>query len=139
MFGPNSRFTWVVIGLFVLCTAVLVYSRMMEHIPRGEWGGSHISMNVSERSAKIEYDCASGEILGPLTIDSDGKFHLHGTFTRERGGPVRSDDTAKAETATYSGTIKGNTMTLTMKLSDSDESETFTLEKGKAGELFKCK
>jgi len=29
-------------------------------------------------------------------------------------------------------------MTLTLKLTDSD-SETFTLEKGKPGELFKCK
>lgn len=139
MFGPDSRYTWVVMGLFMLCTAVLVYSRMMDQIPRGEWGGNHISMNVSERSAKIEYDCAHGEILGPLTVDGEGKFHLHGTFTRERGGPVRADETSKEEPATYSGTITGNRMTLTMKLSDSDVSETFTLEKGKAGELFKCK
>jgi hypothetical protein len=111
----------------------------MDRIPTGEWGGSHISMNVGERSAKIEYDCAQGEILGPLTIDGEGKFHLHGTFTRERGGPVRADETPKAEPATYSGTITGNKMTLTMKLADSDDAETFTLEKGKAGELFKCK
>lgn len=139
MFRPNSRYSWVVIVLFMLCAAVLVYPRMMEHIPIGEWGGSHISMNVSERSAKIEYDCARGEIFGPLTVDAEGKFHLHGTFTRERGGPTRADDASKAEPATYSGKITGNKMTLTMKLSDSDASETFTLEKGKAGELFKCK
>jgi hypothetical protein len=29
-------------------------------------------------------------------------------------------------------------MTLTLKINDSDD-ETFTLEKGKPGELFKCK
>lgn len=139
MYAPKFRYTLAVICLFTLCTVVLVYSRMMEQIPRGEWGGNHISMNVGERSATIEYDCAHGEILGPLSVDGEGKFHLHGTFTRERGGPVRANDTSKAEPATYSGTITGNKMTLTMKLSDSDDSETFTLEKGKAGELFKCK
>ena len=139
MFTLKSRVPWLVFGLFIVCTGVLVYSRMMDRIPRGEWGGSHISMNVGERSAKIEYDCAHGEILGPLSIDGEGKFHLHGTFTRERGGPVRADDASKAEPAAYSGTITGNRMTLTMKLSDSDQSETFTLEKGKEAELFKCK
>lgn len=139
MLRPDSRYSLVVIGLLILGTAVLVYSRMMDQIPRGEWGGSHITMNVGERSAKIEYDCAHGEIFGPLSIDVEGKFHLHGTFTRERGGPVRADEPAKTEPATYSGTITGNRMTLTMKLSDSDQSETFTLEKGKPGELFKCK
>ena len=139
MIRPNSRYSLIGIALLVLCSVVLVYSRMMDRIPTGEWGGSHISMNVSERSAKIEYDCAHGEITGPLTIDSEGKFHLRGTFTRERGGPVRADETRAGEPATYSGKITGNKMTLTMKLADSDESETFTLEKGKEAELFKCK
>jgi hypothetical protein len=139
MFAPKSVFTWATIGLLMFCVVVAVYSRMMDHIPRGEWGGSHISMNVGERSATIEYDCAHGEILGPLLVDGEGKFNLHGTFTRERGGPVRADDAPKSEPATYSGTVTGNRMTLTMKLSDSEDSETFTLEKGKAAELFKCK
>jgi hypothetical protein len=30
-------------------------------------------------------------------------------------------------------------MTLTLKVGDSDDEETFTLEKGKPGELVKCK
>lgn len=139
MIKPSSRYSVIGIGLLVLCMAVMVYSRMMDRIPAGEWGGSHISMSVTERSAKIEFDCAQGEIFGPLTIDSEGKFHLQGTFTRERGGPVRADETRKAEPATYSGKVTGNKMTLTLKLSDSDESQTFTLEKGKEAELFKCK
>ncbi len=56
----------------------------------------------------------------------------------ERGGPIRADDEPNGHPATYTGSIKGNTMTLTLKVGDSDE-ETFTLEKGKEGELFKCK
>ena len=110
----------------------------MKRIPSGEWGGQHISINVGAKSATIEYDCASGVIDGPLVIDANGHFYLRGTHSPESGGPVRSDDNRAGHPATYTGTIKGNTMTLTLKIGDSDE-ETFTLEKGKPGELVKCK
>jgi hypothetical protein len=140
MFLPQTRLSvTVAFGALLLCTALLVYSQMIKRIPRGEWGGTHIQMNVGERSATIEYDCARGEILGPLTLDGAGKFQLRGTFTPERGGPIRADDEPRAQPATYSGEIKGATMTLTLKVSGSDETETFTLEKGKQGDLFKCK
>jgi hypothetical protein len=52
---------------------------------------------------------------------------------------VRADDTSQAQEATYAGTINGNTMTLTLKIAGADETETFTLERGKAGRLVKCK
>ncbi|MEN3328319.1 MAG: hypothetical protein V7638_3126 [Acidobacteriota bacterium] len=136
---PKTRYSLLVLCLLVLCVVTLVYSRMMTRIPRGEWGGIHISMNVGERSATIEYDCAHGEIQGPLATDGEGKFQLQGTFTPERGGPVRADESQRAQPATYSGEVKGNTMTLNLKVGDSDETETFTLEKGKAARLVKCK
>jgi hypothetical protein len=71
-------------------------------------------------------------------VDSNGKFKLRGTHLRERGGPIRADDDRKGQPATYTGSIKGNTMTLTLKIAEG-EAETFTLEKGKEGELVKCK
>ncbi|HEU4835452.1 MAG TPA: hypothetical protein VFS90_13580 [Pyrinomonadaceae bacterium] len=110
----------------------------MHRIPTGTWGGQHIQMTVHAKSATIEYDCATGVIQGPLVVDANGNFNLRGTHRMQRGGPVRADETPKDHPATYTGSIKGNTMTLKLKLSDSDE-ETFTLEKGKAGELFRCK
>ena len=126
--------------LIVLLVAVCVSGKIqkMQRISTGLWGGQHISMNVKAKSATIEYDCASGVIDGPLVVDRNGHFNLRGTHRMERGGPVRSDEDPRQAPATYSGSIQGNTMTLTLKLSDSDE-ETFTLEKGKPGELFKCK
>ena len=139
MYTPKARYSLVLLFLVLLCGAALVYSRMTQRIPRGVWGGTHIHMDVGERSATIEYDCARGEIAGPLTVDGQGKFRLPGTFTAERGGPIRADDEPRAQPATYSGEIKGTTMTLTLKVSGVDETETFTLEKGKQGELFKCK
>ena len=110
----------------------------MRHISTGLWGGEHIRMKVGARSATIEYDCANGVIEGPLEIDADGHFNLHGTHHMERGGPIRADASSKGQPASYSGSITGNTMTLTLKVGDG-EAETFTLEKGNEGKLVKCK
>ena len=123
----------------LLVSLVLLISMMkMQRIPTGVWGGQHINIDVGEKSARIEYDCANGVIDGPLTVDANGNFKLRGTHRIERGGPVRADDDSKGLPATYTGSIKGNTMTLILKVSG-DEEETFTLEKGKQGRLVKCK
>jgi len=125
------------VGLLLL-VSVIARTEKMRHIPTGNWGGQHINMKVGPKAATIEYDCASGVIRGPLVVDGDGNFNLRGTHRMQRGGPTRAGETPNDHPATYTGSIKGNTMTLNLKISDSDE-ETFTLEKGKEGELFRCK
>ncbi|HET9787615.1 MAG TPA: hypothetical protein VFP47_10800 [Pyrinomonadaceae bacterium] len=125
----------VSIALFISVTAM---SQNMQRIPTGVWGGQHINIEVGEKSARIEYDCANGVIEGPLFVDGNGNFKLRGSHKVERGGPIRAGDDTKGHPATYTGSIKGNTMTLTLKVGDG-EAETFTLEKGKEGELVKCK
>jgi len=110
----------------------------MQKIPAGVWGGEHIRLEVGTKSAKVEYDCAHGEIEGPLVVDAGGRFKLTGKHTPERGGPVREDDSRRSIPATFVGSIDGDKMTLTLKLGDSED-ETFTLEKGKEANLFKCK
>ena len=124
----------------LLVSLVLLVSMVakMQRIPTGVWGGPHISIEVGEKSARIEYDCANGVIDGPLAVDSNGNFNLRGTHHVERGGPIRAGDDAKGAPATYTGSIKGNTMTLNLKVGDGD-AESFTLEKGKQGKLMKCK
>jgi hypothetical protein len=125
----------VVVVLFILSCAG---ATDMQRIPTGRWGGEHISIDVGAKSATIEYDCAHGVIEGPLVVDRNGRFNLRGTHTPERGGPIRADEQARSVPAIYVGSITGNTMTLTLKL-EGAEDETFKLEKGKQGELFKCK
>ena len=130
----------VLVVFLVLLISVMAKPQNMQRIARGVWGGPHINIEVGAKSATIEYDCASGVIDGPLVVESNGNFKLRGTHRMERGGPVRMDEKPAEYPATYTGTIKGNTMTLTLKLANSDsDEETFTLEKGKQGELFKCK
>ena len=126
-------------AVLILLLVASMANAQKTRIATGVWGGLHVNLEVGRNSAKIEYDCAHGAIEEPLVVDGNGKFELRGTFTQERGGPVRADETPESRPATYSGTIKGNTMTLTLKVSGVDEPETFTLERGKAGELFKCK
>ncbi|HEX2268429.1 MAG TPA: hypothetical protein VHH35_02795 [Pyrinomonadaceae bacterium] len=109
----------------------------MQRIPTGVWGGNHARLEVGPKSANIEYDCAHGVIEGPLEVDANGRFSLRGTVTPKRGGPVRSDEKPRSVPVTYFGFIKGEKMMLTVKLPDGDE--TFTLEKGREANLFKCK
>jgi len=139
MRAPTAIYSFAVLFVVVFSAGVIVYSRFQQGMPRGEWGGDHVNMNVGDGSAKLEFDCATGYIAGPLSVDQHGKFQLHGTFTPERGGPIRAGESSREQPASYSGEIKDHTMTLILKIGDSDETETFTLEKGKAGHIVKCK
>jgi hypothetical protein len=106
---------------------------------KGTWGGNHISMDVTEEGAQIEYDCAHGTISEPLRIDSQGKFSAKGIHVRERGGPVREGSEEKGEPVIYSGTTDGKTATLTVTNSATDEViGTFTLTLGKISRITKC-
>jgi hypothetical protein len=109
-------------------------------VSEGIWGGEHIHLEVSSKVATLEFDCAHGEILEPLTVDRDGRFQARGTFTREHGGPVRETENPAAQPVKYSGSIKDKEMILTITLTDSSESlGTFTLVQGNEGKLVKCR
>ena len=129
----------LVLGLLLGGFMVSAGSQKTKRLTAGLWGGQHVSIEVGSQSAKVEYDCAHGVIEGPLAVDNEGKFEWRGTFSPERGGPVRAGDSDRSQPATYSGEIKGDTMTLIVKIADSEDTENFTLEKGKTGKLVKCK
>jgi len=137
MIMRSQKFTGALLVL-LFAISVAATTQKMRRIATGVWGGPHISIKVGAKSATVEYDCASGVINGPLRTDAYGRFDLQGIHRMERGGPVRADDKPAEHPATFTGSIKGNTMELTLKVGDSD-AETFTLKKGKPGELFKCK
>ena len=132
----------VVSGSLVLLLAVSFTfgARRMQRLSNGVWGGKHIQFEVVDGSVSIEYDCAHGSIAGPLTFDRQGRFSWHGTYTREHGGPIRIDERVNNQPAIYSGSINGDTMTLTMRLEDSSiEPQTYTLTRDNVGRVWKCK
>ena len=106
---------------------------------KGTWGGNHISVEVTDEGARIEYDCAHGTITEPLKVDSQGRFSAKGTHVRERGGPVRAGSEDQGEPVVYSGTTDGKTATLKVVSSATKEViGTFTLTLGKRTRLMKC-
>lgn len=127
-------------SLILLLGSFSIGARKMQRLDNGTWGGLHIQFEVSDGAVDIEYDCAHGSIAGPLTVDRQGGFNWRGTYTRERGGPIRKDQKVDNQPATYSGSLTGNTMKLTVRLENSSsEPQTFTLERDKVGRVFKCK
>ena len=141
MFSKNRTKLFVLVSLvLVIAASAASRPRRMQRLSTGTWGAPHIRINVEQGSATIDYDCAHGTIAGPLTFDSKGRFSWRGTHQREGPGPTRVGQESNGRPAIYTGSVKGDTMTLTIKLSDTDEVvSTYTVKRGGAGRVFKCK
>jgi hypothetical protein len=141
------KFTTCTPVLSAVCISLIFFlgsssgeTRKMRRIASGTWGGDHIRLEVTGDKATIEYDCANGTIAGPLLVDAKGNFKLSGTHVREHGGPVRRGESGDSRPASYSGWTNGTKMTLTVVLRDTKEAVgTFTLIRGQAGRVWKCK
>ena len=111
-----------------------------ERLAQGVWGGEHIRMEVSEAGATVEFDCARAAIEQPVVLDSEGRFDLKAAYTVERGGPVRRDRPPAVRPARFAGRADADALTLTVTLTDTDEDAgTYTLTRGSAGRVFKCR
>jgi hypothetical protein len=109
-------------------------------IPPGLWGGEHIRLQVTDKGAEVAYDCAHGTIDAPIALNSKGSFDIRGGFVPERSGPIRREQQSNNRPARYVGEVDGDTMTLTVTLTDSSEKVgPFTLTRGSRGRLFKCR
>ena len=105
----------------------------------GVWGGLHLHVEISESGATLDYDCAHGTITEKIVPNREGKFAVNGFHIKERPGPTHEGDNTNGQPAIYSGSIDGETMTLTVRLSGSNEEiGAFTLTQGKTGRIRKC-
>jgi hypothetical protein len=108
-------------------------------LPPGVWGGDHISMTIGDTGTHFELDCAHGDLPAAPTLDRQGHFDVAGNYVREHGGPIRQGEIPDSHPAIFSGTVASTTMTLTIRLSDTNESiGAFTLVLGSLGRVFKC-
>src|SRR5689334_21739097 len=87
----------------------------------GAWGGEHIALEVGEAGARVEFDCAHGTLDEPLALDRSGHFAVRGSFTTETGGPTRRDPGGQSRPASYAGALAGSTLTLTIVLTDTNQ------------------
>jgi hypothetical protein len=105
----------------------------------GQWGGDHVSLRVADTGTHFEFDCAHGDMPGALKADGRGNFSEAGTFVREHGGPIRLDEVPDAHPALYAGSVTGNSMTLSVSLTDTRQTiGSFTLARNTTGRVVKC-
>lgn len=106
---------------------------------QGLWGGAHIRLEVNDRGAVVEYDCAHGSIDEQLTLDAEGRFEARGTYVRE-GGSIRVGIVRPVRPARYEGRVSGGQLNLTVTLTDTSQpAGSFTLTRGSEGRLRKCR
>ena len=105
----------------------------------GSWGGRHVGLIAGPIGAKLEYDCANGEIEGPIRLDRRGRFVAAGYHIPGHGGPERLGDVPPRWRADYFGSIHARIMTLLVKIpSKGIEIGPFTLRRGAAPMIVRC-
>jgi len=129
------------LGVLVLGTATACVTLAPDghRLAAGTWGGQHVGLTVTDTGAHVEFDCASGDIAQPLTLDAGGGLSVDGVYVREHGGPIQVGEVPDRKPARYAGRVAGTTLTLDVLLTDSNEKVgTFTLERGAAPGVRKC-
>jgi hypothetical protein len=106
----------------------------------GSWGGDHVGLVLDEKGGTLQFDCAHGTVDAPVVLAADGSFDVKGTFVRERGGPVRQNEAVDGHPARLTGRVAdGTRMTLSVRLTDSDESVgDFALDLGAMPRVYRC-
>jgi len=118
--------------LLAACSSASV----LERVPGGEWGGQHVRLSVNDTGAALEFDCAHGRIDQPLKVDTEGRFDVPGTLSRE-GGPAR-EKPEPPQKVRYAGKTDGRILDLEVRSAEGEGQGSFRLELGKRVKLMKC-
>jgi hypothetical protein len=135
--------------LFPFAFVVLLFSfqatfgqtnKKMSNSIVGLWSGKHITLEISENGATVDYDCAKGSIGKKISLSKTSSFSIIGEYSEEHGGPVRIDEQPEIVTVVYSAQIVGKKMSLTVKRKDNNKLiGKFTLYYGRESYLTKCR
>ena len=105
----------------------------------GAWGGERVGLTLDRSGGRLEYDCATGTIAGPLIASRDGSFAAIGTHTPGQGGPDRIGTIPPSYPARYSATVARDTMTLRVAVPARDITMgPFRLRRDAPPRLLKC-
>jgi hypothetical protein len=112
-----------------------------KRVPFGMWGGEHISLQVTGRDARVEFDCAHATISQRMVLDRRGRFSVAGIYFEEHGGPLRASGEAVGYAVRFDGRVEGRkTMKLTVTRAEPKEIiGTFTLVHNQEPFLVKCR
>ena len=104
----------------------------------GDWGGTHVGLHLTPAGGTLEYDCASGRITEPLAPRAGGVFEAQGTHTPGHGGPDVEGMVMPTYRATFTGTVRGDRMTLTGRVENGVVLGPFALRRGAEAGIFRC-
>ena len=125
--------------LVVACAAGPGAASRLDRVPTGDWGGEHVRLTVTESGGTIEFDCAHGTLDEPLALDAERPLRRQGP--PRRGGrphPARTRR-ERALPPAIAATSDGRLMSLEVTLEGGESAGTFSLAKGGAARLFKCR
>jgi hypothetical protein len=114
----SPRFFVVLLLTSVACVQALSTAADGDRLKIGRWGGEHAALTVTDAGARVEFDCAFGEINEPLTIDAAGRMAVNGVYVLERGPAREQPDSHPAH---YSGRLSGDRLTFDVALIASNE------------------
>jgi hypothetical protein len=80
----------------------------------GTWGGDNAGLIVNNTDVHVHIGCTLGDAVGPIRTDANGRFEATGTYNVD-AYPV---DRGIVHPARFVGQIRGETMTLTVSLTD---------------------
>jgi hypothetical protein len=103
----------------------------------GDWAGTHVALHLAPSGGTLDYDCAHGTI-GPFRVLGNGSFTADGTHTPEHGGPAREGEVLPSYPTQYSGTVRGDRMTLQGRTSNGFDLGPFELRRGAQPQLKRC-
>ena len=83
----------------------------------GRWGGDNAGLIVENTVAHVHIGCTLGDATGPIRPDAGGRFEAVGTYNVD-AYPV---DRGITHPARFTGRITGQTMTLTVTLTDNNQ------------------
>lgn len=104
----------------------------------GRWGGQHVGLELAANGGTADYDCAAGRIDGPVLPRADGTFQALGTHTPGTGGPERVGAVPPSYAARYEGSVRGDRMTLQVRVENGVLVGPFTLRRGVEPILMRC-
>ena len=98
----------------------------LDRVPNGDWGGEHVRLTVDDTGGKVEFDCAHGSLLEPLTLDAQRPLRRQGQ--PGRGGRARAEGRARElATRPLSRQTDGQQMSLEVTLESGESAGTFSL------------
>lgn len=104
----------------------------------GQWGGTHIGLTLTGTGGAIEYDCASGRLIEPLIPGAHGAFEVEGLHTPGHGGPAIEGEVLPTYRTRFTGTVRGDRMTLTGRVENGVLLGPFALRRGAEAGIFRC-